>query len=303
VSPSQHGFDESDGPTNNGGPDNVANPNPKPALALTARGIDFMERQVKAGQPFYLQMSHYPSTEEKRGGGGGRHRRPAASREQISTMDNTIGQILDAMQRLRLLGNTYIIYTADHGTPGRNLPLKGGKGTVWEGGRRVPFIVARPGIQAGACSHVRVSATDLLPTFAALAGIKAPLPNGVEGGSFVSVLRNGGAGAVKRPREEFVIHFPHYDKDAQGPASAILLGDYKLIRTYETGVLKLFDLAQDPGERHDLAGEMPDQARELSQRLTGYLACVHAQMPMPNPNYGATKSAGPQRDGPLKAKP
>ena len=70
--PSKHGFDESDGPTGNGGPENVANPNPKQALAMTTHGIDFVERQVKAGRPFYLQMSHYPSQGER--GGGGRNR-------------------------------------------------------------------------------------------------------------------------------------------------------------------------------------------------------------------------------------
>ena len=75
-----------------------------------------------------------------------------------------------------------------------------------------------------------------------------------------------------RPREEFVVHFPHYDKDAIGPASAILLGDFKLIRAYETGALRLFNIAKDPGERHDLAQEMPDKVKELDQRLTDYLA-------------------------------
>ncbi len=83
----------------------------------------------------------------------------------------------------------------------------------------------------------------------------------MEGGSFASVLANAGSGAVKRPREEFVVHFPHYDKDAIGPASAIYLGDFKLIRVYETGALELFNIAKDPGERRDLAREMPDKVK------------------------------------------
>lgn len=279
VSPTRHGFDESDGATGNGGPDNVANPNPKQALAMTAKGIDFMTRQAKAGKPFYLQMSHYPSQEEK--GGGGKKRPPEGNPEEMKTVDLTVGQILDASERLGLKGNTYIVYTTDHGTPGRNAPLAGGKGTVSEGGLRVPFVVSGPGVKAGACSHVRVSATDLLPTFAELAGVKEPLAKGVEGGSFTAVLKEG-TGVVKRPRAEFVVHFPHYDKDAIGPASAIYLGDLKLIRIYETAERRLYDVVKDITERNDLAQAQPQKVAELDQRLTDYLKAVNAQVPTVN---------------------
>lgn len=300
VSPSRHGFDESDGPTNNGGPDNVATPNPKQALAITASGIDFVERQMKAGRPFYLQMSHYPNQEEKGGGGGDRKLRTEAAREETITLDKTIGQILDAIERLGLKGNTYIVYTTDHGTQGRNTPLTGGKGMVWEGGLRVPFLVAGPGIKAGGSSHVRVSATDLFPTFAELAGVKESLPKNVEGGSFAPLLKTGAAGTVKRLRDEFVVHFPHYDMEAHGPASAIYLGDFKLIRIYETGALKLFNVTKDFGEQHDLAKELPDKVKEMNQRLTDYLAAVNAQMPKPNPNFDPTQSPQTKRGGPRK---
>lgn len=298
VSPSQHGFDESDGPTGNGGPDNVSTPNPKQALAMTAKGIDFMERQVKAGKPFYLQLSHYPNQPEKGG------ERPAKNADdETAIVDQTLGQLLDAVARLGLGTNTYIIYTTDHGTPGRNSPLTGGKGTVWDGGLRVPFIVTGPGVKVGSCSHVRVTQTDLFPTFAELAGAKEALPKGVEGGSFASILKHGGTGELKRPREEFVVHFPHYDKDAQGPASAIYVGDFKLIHVYETGALKLFKLANDPGERRDLAAQMPDKVKELDTRLMAYLNTMEAQLPKPNPNYDASKPAETKRGGKRKAQP
>jgi hypothetical protein len=283
TNPSQHGFDESDGPTSNGGPDNVASPNPKQALLMTSKGISFMERMAKAKKPFYLQMSHYPNQALKSA---------TASAEEKGVVDSTIGQILDAVDRLGLKGNTYIVYTSDHGAQGKNTPLTGGKGGVWEGGIRVPYIISGPGIKSGSFSHVRASGVDLFPTFAALAGVKEALPKGVEGGSLVPVLMNSGVGTVQRPREEFVVHFPHYDKDTQGPASSILLGNYKLTRLYETGQLKLFDLSTDVVEHNDLAKQMPEKVAELDARMTAYLKEINAQMPTMNTSANTAKSAG-----------
>ncbi len=295
VSPSQHGFDESDGPTNNGGPDNVANPHPRQLYGMTERGLDFVARQVKAGKPFYLQLSHYAS---RQGGdaspealaavkswGGNLNEREIAEAAADFDLDIAFGQVLKRLDELGIADNTFVIFTTDHGTPGRNPPLAGGKGTVSEGGLRVPFIIRGPGIPSGVCSYVRAIGEDLFPTIAALAQVRKPLPRGIEGGSLVSVLTNAGRGTVQRPREEFIVHFPHYDKDAIGPASAIYLRDFKLIRAYETSALRLFNLAEDPGERHNLAQEMPDKARALNQRLSDYLAVVNAQLPTPNPNF------------------
>jgi arylsulfatase A-like enzyme len=265
-----------------------------------------MTRQVEAGKPFYLQLDHYAS---RQGGdarpeaiatvkswGGNLSERELAEAAADLDLDIACGMVLKKLDELGIATNTYVIFTTDHGTPGRNPPLAGGKGTVSEGGLRVPFIMRGPGIQAGACSHVRVIGEDLFPTIAELAHVKEPLPRSVEGGSFASVLTHDGSGSVSRPREEFVVHFPHYDKDAIGPASAIYLGDFKLIRAYETGALKLFNLTNDPGERHDLAREMPDKAKELDQRLSDYLAAVNAQMPKPNPNHDPSKPSDDARD-------
>jgi arylsulfatase A-like enzyme len=298
VDPQAHGFDESDGPTNNGGPDNVENPHPKELYGMTARGIDFMVRQVKAGRPFYLQLSHYAS---RKGG--------AASAEALAVVKNwgtelgertateiaadvdldlALGQVLKKVDELGIAGSTYVIFTTDHGTPGKNPPFAGGKGTVSEGGLRVPFIVRGPGIQPGACSHVRAVGVDLFPTLAELAHVSGPLPAGLEGGSWVSVLTHGGTGTVVRCREDYIVHFPHDDKDSRGPASAIYAGDFKLIHLYETNTSELFDLAKDPAETHDLAEAMPDKKRELDRRLTADLASLHAQMP------GTVPSANPR---------
>ncbi|MCX6909259.1 MAG: sulfatase-like hydrolase/transferase [Verrucomicrobia bacterium] len=323
ANPSEHGYDENDGANGNGGPDNEDNPHPKQLYAMTEHGMAFMARQVKAGKPFYLQMSHYAS---RNGGdarpesiatvkswGGNLSEREIAEASADWDLDLAFGMVLKKLDELGIANNTYVIFTTDHGTPGKNPPFAGGKGTVSEGGLRVPFIIRGPGIKPGVCSHVRAVGADLVPTIAELARVSGPLPKGVEGGSFVSVLlgspplRGGNvmspatewrATEIKRPREEYVVHFPHYDKDAIGPASAILLGDFKLIRVYETGALELFNIAKDPGERRDLAQQMPDKVKELNQRLSDYLTSVNAQMPTKNPNYDPSKpTAEPKRGG------
>ncbi len=137
-------------------------------------------------------------------------------------LDIALGMVLKRLDELGIADNTYVIFTTDHGSPGRNPPLVGGKGTISEGGLRVPFIIRGPGIKPGACCHVRATDVDLFPTLAELAHAGPPMPNGLEGGSLVSILNGAGSGDVKRPREEYVVHFPHYDKDPIGPASATL---------------------------------------------------------------------------------
>ena len=230
--------------------------------------------------------------------GGNLSEREVAEAAATLDLDIAFGQVLNKLDELGIADNTCVIFTTDHGTPGRNPPLTGGKGTVWEGGLRVPFIIRGPGIQAGACSHVRAVGADLFPTISERAHVREALPKGIEGGILVPVLTNAGTGTVKQPREEFVVHFPHYDKDAIGPASAILLGDLKLIRVYETGALELFNIAKDPGERRDLAQQMPDKVKELNQQMSDYLTTMNAQMPTINPNYDPSKPLPePKRGG------
>ncbi len=306
TDPAEHGFDESDGATKNGGPEEVANPHPKQLYGMTERGTDFITRQVQAGKPFYLQMSHYASRRVEdalpetvatvRSWAGDADERLIGEAAASLDLDITLGMILSKLDELRIADRTYVVYTADHGTPGRNPPLSGGKGTVWEGGLRVPLLIRGPGIQPGICCHVRASGADLLPTFAALARVSAPLPQGIEGGSLVPVLTGGGRGTGKRPREEFVVHFPHYDKDPLGPASAILLGDYKLVRFYETGQRLLFDLTRDPIERRNLANQEPERVQQLDARLTAYLQSVHAQMPVVDPDVDPRKASDTDSD-------
>ena len=303
VNPTRHGFDENDGANNNGGPENVESPNPKQAFGITERGLDFITRQAQAGKPFLLQISHYAG----RGGTDARPETYAAVRQRATTerdarlvgsaavtedMDATIGLLLAKLDELGIAGRTVFIFTSDHGAQGRNAngALTNGKGTVWEGGLRVPLIVRGPGVPAGVCTRVPASTVDLLPTVAALAGVKEPLPATLEGGSLAAVLAGDAGAKVQRPREEFVVHFPHYDKDAQGPASALFLGPLKLILPYETNVPMLFDLSKDPAERTDLAKQRERETAGLAHRLTEYLQAMHAAMPAPNPKFDPAKA-------------
>ena len=290
TDPSQYGFDESDGPTSNKGPNGEEHPNPVEAFGTVNRGIDFMQRQVDSNTPFYLQISNYgggdpidslPETyaaESERLAG----EKPGdiADAAVIKDMDTGIGMLLAKLQDLGIAETTYVFFSADHGRAGTeaNEPLALGKGTVSEGGIRVPLLIMGPGISKSTHSHIRATQVDLFPTIAELAHVPGSIPDGVEGGSLWPVLSAVGT-TVTRPREEFVVHFPHYDKDPNGPGSAILLGQYKLIRYYETGTLRLFDLDTDFEETSDLSAAMPDKVLELEQRLDAYLAEINAQIP------------------------
>lgn len=299
LNPAKHGFDENDGANNNGGPDNAGEPNPKQAYLTTEKGMDFVTKQAKAGKPFLLQISQYagrgeaeakPETVEaiRKRGINDRQLGAAAVAEDV---DINIGLLLKKVDELGLAANTYVIYTTDHGTPGRgNGPLNNGKGSLHEGGIRVPFILRGPGVKAGVCSHTRVASIDLLPTIVELANIKTPLPASIEGGSLAAVLRGDGKAAVKRSREEMVFHFPHYDLDNDGPATVLLLGNWKAYKSYESGELRLYDLSKDLGERNDLSKQMPDKVTELEKRLNDYLKAINAQMPTANPNYDPSKA-------------
>lgn len=308
ANPRQHGFDENDGANSNAGPERVQNPNPKQAYGTATKGIDFMTRQVEAGKSFFLQISQYggrsaldakPETMElMRERVGRRDERFIGSAAVALDMDINIGRVLDALDSLGIADNTYVFYTADHGTPGRNGVLANGKGSVKEGGLRVPLLFRSPGIKPGSFAGAITSGVDLFPTVAELAGVRVPLPIGIEGGSLAPILLNAGRGEVKRPSEQFVAHFPHYDGDPIGPASAIYDGDFKLIRAYESGDRFLYNLRADLGERNNLASQMPDKAAELDRRLTAYLKQVNAQVPKIDMSQPALAGAARRGDRP-----
>lgn len=289
TDPSRHGFDASSGPTSNGGPDNSEHPNPAQAFACADAAVAFIRSNVAKGRPFYVQVCQYagksvldarPETyaaAEQRLGPRGRTRAGAVAVAEDA--DAAQGRILQALDQLGVATNTFVFYTTDHGAPGRNPPLSGGKGTLGEGGLRVPLLVRGPGIPPGRSSPTLATMVDLLPTIADLAHADVSGIRGIEGGSLVPAFQDPDHGIVRRPRESFVVHFPHYDKDPLGPASALYQGDLKLVRRHEDGMVQLFNIARDPSESRDLAPDQPAQAAELDQRLAAYLKDVGAAMP------------------------
>ena len=293
--PGEHGYDDHDGDTGNERAEQFADPNPVDIFGMAERAERFMQQQVAADKPFFIQMSwlalHSPwnalkATQAKYQNMAvrGRAGRLAAITEDL---DTGVGRVLAAVERLNIAENTYVIYMSDNGAGGAsgNGPLNGGKGSVWEGGIRVPLIIRGPGIAANSWCHTPVVGYDFYPTFCEWAQIpSSSLPPEIEGGSLVKLLQNEGQGRVARSRKELVFHFPHY-QSSDGPHSAIRVDDLKLIRFDETGKRSLFDLAKDPGERQDLAAAEPRQVQRLEKQLNEYLQTVKADLATRNPNY------------------
>jgi arylsulfatase A-like enzyme len=336
ADPKANGFDASDGPNGNQGPERGTTPNPKQATAITDKGIAFMREAVKAKRPFYVQISHYgfgseeeatpESLEVARKLVPGVTGKPLGAIAGQHDMDLQLARVRAALVELGIADNTYIFFSADHGAQGggggggggrggrnaANPPFSGAKGSVSEGGIRVPFIVVGPGVPAGVISRVRATGMDLVPTLRDLAGKrieKAADPDAqtaVEGGSLAPVLKsageNAGKGTVARTREEIVIHFPHYDLNNGGPASAIYLGDHKLVRNYDAGTVKLYDIAKDRAESNDLAASMPERVKELEAKLDAYLKAIKAPMATPAKDGGGNATgAGAGGEGEKQA--
>lgn len=213
----------------------------------------------------------------------------------IQSMDESVGKVLDRLDALNLTDNTIVCFTSDNGglstsegRPTSNLPLKGGKGWLYEGGTRVPFLIRWPGVAAaGSRSSVPVIGNDFYPTLLQAAGLPLRPTQHVDGVSLCAVL-NGSRESLDR--DALYWHYPHYGNQGGRPGSSIRAGDYKLIETFEDGAVELYDLSVDLGELHDLSSEMPDKVKELRDRLHSWRTEVDAQMMRPNPQFRAPET-------------
>jgi arylsulfatase A-like enzyme len=332
IKPTAAGYDVTDGPNGNGpgdfaddGKTHLLDDDPKRIFSLTEKSVDFMKEQVKADKPFYLQLSHYAmhiwhdslkETREKyRSLPVGRKylKQDDKSREEMSIsqynhgwiinyaamlddMDRSFGTLLDAIDELGIADNTYVILTSDNGGGFRgNAPLKAGKGSLYEGGIRMPSFVCGPGIKPGSYCDVPVVQWDFLQTFYDLAGGTAPLPSELDGGSLRDVFENGNKGKVKRNTEALVFHFPWHTGVAE---SAIRVGNYKLRKDLDTLEIELFDLSEDIGEKYDLSGQMPELVQTLDQQRVAYLDSINAEtVTLTRRNYVALLEGGWIKNG------
>jgi arylsulfatase A-like enzyme len=208
----------------------------------------------------------------------------------VSAIDDSVGQITAALQETGLEDTTTIIFTSDNGGlctmrkegPTCNLPLRSGKGWLYEGGIRVPLIVRVPDVTTGGkISYARVLSTDFLPTMLELAKINLPSEAVLDGESLVPQLK----GKATEPTRPLVWHYPHYHGSEWTPGAAIRVGDWKLIEFYELGDAELYNLAADPGEQKNLAAEEPNRLQELREKLRHWQDELHARMPQPNPTW------------------
>ncbi len=288
---------------------------------LTDKAVDFIQRHKD--QPFFLYLPHFgvhspyqakadliAKFQAKPAVGG--HNNPTYA-AMIASVDESVGRVMQTLEELKLADNTVLIFTSDNGGVGGyvreglkrsgdvtdNAPLRSGKGSLYEGGTRVPFIVRWPGVApAGASCDVPGIHVDIYPTLLELAG--APQPRQVlDGESLVKLFRDP---AAKLKRDAIFQHFPGYlgagaNSWRTTPVSLIQSGDWKLMEFLEDGRLELYNLRDDVGETKNLAAEMPAKAKELHARLVAWRNEVKAPLPTKNdgespPTKGKAKGKG-----------
>lgn len=261
---------------------------------LTDEAIAFVREHRE--QPFFLYLTYYAvhtpleapgNLEEKyqkkfAGQKTGIHPAYAA---MVENMDRNVGRVLDALKELDLEDETFVVFTSDNGgleTSGIQTPLREGKGTLYEGGIRVPLILRWPGrIPAGAVTDQISMGTDLLPTIDAVTGADEPPAENIDGND-LSPLWQGSEGIDRKPQ---VWYYPHYHERAKRPGAAIRKGRYKLIETYDPAELELYDLEADLSELANLAEILPEKVEELRAELNAYLEGVCEVRHTLNPDF------------------
>jgi arylsulfatase A-like enzyme len=281
---------------------------------LTDKAVDFIRRHTNA--PFFLCLHHFavhsPHEAKTNLIAGFKSKSPVGGHNSpiyaamIASVDESVGRVVAALEALKLTTNTLVIFTSDNGGVGGyeregiqggtitdNAPLKGGKGMLYEGGIRVPYIFRWPGrIAPGSTSDAPINSVDLYPTLLELAAEKPPTGFVLDGTSYLGLLTGRASTTEKRP--PLFWHFPGY-LGAGGntwrtlPVGTIRAGDWKLMEFFEDGRLELYNLRDDLGEKRNLAAAQPDKVKELHAQLLAWRKELRA--PMPTPNLDAGKAA------------
>ena len=282
---------------------------------LTDESVKFLEERDKTS-PFLLYLSYYnihtpiqaykkhidhykakaakafqdvtPTEPEHDGINRTRQDNPALA-SMVAAVDDSVGVLLDKLTELKLDKNTVVIFFSDNGGlstlgrlgPGCNLPLRAGKGWLYEGGVREPTIIRAPDVtQPNSVSHKPMVSMDFFPTMLDLAGLPLQPKLHVDGQSLLPHLKGDDSG-----QRTFYWHYPHYHGSTWKPGASIRDGDWKLIEFYHYKNFELYNLANDPGERQNLAKVNPAKAKALRAKLAAWQKRMNAKMPVPNPDY------------------
>lgn len=320
AGPKQQGFDVNVGGTATGHPSwggSYVRPNNNPEIDDAEEGeymTDYLFRKATGfirehqDEPFYLQLSPYSvhlplQAPEARvqhfeqQAPVGRHDNPTYA-AMIKSVDRGVGRIMETLDALGLKENTVLVFYSDNGGYGGyrsmglerngvtdNAPLKGGKGSFYEGGIRVPLIVRWPGVvRPGTTSDEPVIGIDFYPTLLQAVGVDPPEGYPLSGASFLPVLKDAGASLE---RKNLYWHFPGY-LQAYGPGlwrttpvSVIRSGPWKLLKFYEGDRVELYNLERDIGETQNLAQEKPNTRDRLLDQLNEWLQAKDAPLPQP----------------------
>ena len=239
-------------------------------------------------------MGETPTIRMRDGLSRGRQDNPALA-SMVAAVDDSVGAIVKKLDDLGIADNTVVIFFSDNGGlctrplkgngkkkassrigPGCNLPLRSGKGWLYEGGIREATIIRAPGVsQAGTVCSSPMMSTDFYPTILELAGLKPRPDLHRDGESLVDLLKN----PTRKKQRSLHWHYPHYHGSGWTPGGAIRKGDWKLIEFWEHGDAQLYNLADDIGELNDLSARHPQKKAELIRDLAKWRQDIGAVMP------------------------
>jgi arylsulfatase A-like enzyme len=262
---------------------------------LTDKALDTLD--TLGNQPFFMNLWYYTVhspvqapqeliNEFQLKQPGQVHKDPIYA-AMVKRMDQNVGRVLDKLDQLGLADQTIVVFTSDNGgvdfdvrsiIPTNNAPLRSGKGTLYEGGIRVPLLVRWPGktsSQGAECPEM-VSSQDFFPTFAEFLQQPISDPDVIDGVNLLPTIEDP---LHELKRDSLCWHYPHY-YPRMTPASAIRHGDWKLIHYYEDERVELYNLDDDVGEKIDLAEINPDIAARLLYELNEWRASVGANEPI-----------------------